>query len=351
MGEEIWLRRQRALAHFGEKALAENDIGALLKEACRLVADGLDSPISKVLKQLPDQQDLLLCADVGLPLALAVPGETTIPGDGKSAAGHAIKTGKPVVSHVPTETKFEAGEVVRKAGVVWSINVLIKCPDGPYGALEADRTDDRPYTADDIDFLTSYANLLGAAIQRRRTGERIEALLESQTLLFRELQHRVKNDLQVILSVISLQMNQPIGAEAKRQLESIRDRIDSLRIVHERLFSGRMAGQIDLAEYLRALSAGRFQMHGLDPRGAIRLEAAVATLPVDHDLAIAVGLDRSQAYRVARAADRRRGRVVARAGNAAGADLPAGRRVSRLVVTCTSGAGRGRASARARWSA
>lgn len=290
MEDDIWLRRQRALAHFGEKALAEDDVGALLEEACRLVAEGLDSPIAKVLKQLSDQTDLLLCATVGLPRALAVPGVTTIPGGDNSAAGHAIKTAEPVVSRVPTETRFEAGDVVRKAGVIWSINVLIRCPDGPYGALEADRTDERPFEPDDIDFLTTYANLLGAAIQRRRNGERIQALLQSQSLLFRELQHRVKNDLQVITSIISLQINQPIGGEAKRQLEGVRDRIDSLRIVHERLFSGTTAGQIDLAEYLRALSAGRFQMHGLDPRGAIRLETPRKPLNVDHDRAIAVGL-------------------------------------------------------------
>lgn len=290
MQDEIWLRRQQALARFGEHALISDDIGKLLGEACRLVADGLDSPIAKVLKQLPGREDLLLCASVGLPRSLAVPGETLVPGDGQSAAGHAVKTGKPVVSHVPTETRFEAGEIVRRAGVLWSINVLIRCKDGPYGALEADRTDERPYTEDDSNFLTSYANLLGAAIQRHRSAERIDALLRSQTLLFRELQHRVKNDLQVILSVISLQMNQPIGSDARQQLESVRDRIDSLRIVHERLFSGPASGQIDLAEYLRALGTGRFQMHGLDPKGEIRLEAPTLPLSVDHDLAIALGL-------------------------------------------------------------
>jgi len=289
MGDDVWLRRQQALARFGEKALATGDIGALLHEACLLVVQGLDSPIAKVLKKLPDGE-LLLCAAVGIPRSVAVTGETRIQGSTKSAAGYAIDTGKPVMSHVPDEQRFEAGDIVRQMQVCYSLNVLVRCEDGAYGALEADRTEDRPYTEDDIDFLTTYANLLGAAIQRHRTGERINALLRSQTLLFRELQHRVKNDLQVVLAVIALQLNQPLGEEAKQQLESIRDRIDSLRVVHERLFAGSATGQIDLAEYLRALATGRFRMHGLDPAGAIQLEAPTAPLDTDHDVAIALGL-------------------------------------------------------------
>lgn len=289
MSDDIWLRRQHALAEFGARALASSHIDGLLGEACRLVAQGLDSPIAKVLKQVPDD-GLLLCAAHGIPRDVAEPGKTRVSGDTKSAAGYSVKTRKPVLSHVASETRFDAGDIVRMMGVTYSINVPICCEDVPYGALEADRTDERPYNEDDVNFLLTYANVLGAAIQNHRNTQRIEALLGTQKLLFSELQHRVKNDLQIILILIELQQRRVTGEEAREHLNIILGRIDALRLVHERMFAGKSLDGVDLAEYLGLLSATRFQMHGLEPAGPIKLTTEIAPVTIDHDLAVSLGL-------------------------------------------------------------
>lgn len=287
---ETWLGRQEALARFGAQALRASDLPALLQEACSLVAQGLDASIAKVLEPVPGRGDLLLSAAVGLPPELAEPGMTRVPGGHNSAAGYALATGEPVISHIPSETRFEPSEIVLRAGVTYSANVLIQADSDRHGTLEVDRVDDRPFTKDDINFVATYANLLGAAIVRQRAAARVDELLREKELLLRELQHRVKNDLQVIMALVTLERREAAALEAQARLDSIRDRVDSLRLVHERLFARESVGRVELAEYLRTLSVSRFQMHGLDPKGPIRLELALAEVAIDHDRAVPVGL-------------------------------------------------------------
>jgi two-component sensor histidine kinase len=287
---EFWIRRQEALARFGAQALRSDDLDLTLNQACRLAAQGLEAPIAKVLVSIPEDDELLLCAAVGIPAAIAVPGMTRIPGDSKSAAGYAISTGKPVISDLAREDRFEISEIVRRIGALHSLNVLIQADDVKYGALEVDRVNDQRFTDGDVDFLQSYANLLGAAVMRHRTMTRINALLKEQELLFHELQHRVKNDFQVIVALIMLEQRRTQDFEARTRLDSIRTRVDSLRRVHDHLFAKKSVNQVDLPDYLRELAIDRFTMHGLDPAGPIRLHLDIAKILLDRDSAIAVGL-------------------------------------------------------------
>jgi two-component sensor histidine kinase len=125
---------------------------------------------------------------------------------------------------------------------------------------------------------------------RHRTMTRINALLKEQELLFHELQHRVKNDFQVIVALIMLEQRRTQNFEAKTRLDSIRARVDSLRRVHDHLFAKKSVSQVDLPDYLRELAIDRFTMHGLDPAGPIRLDVDIAKILLDRDSAIALGL-------------------------------------------------------------
>jgi two-component sensor histidine kinase len=66
--------------------------------------------------------------------------------------------------------------------------------------------------------------------------------------------------------------------------------VDSLRRVHDHLFTKKSVSQVDLPDYLRELAIDRFIMHGLDPAGPIRLDLDIAKFFLDRDSAIAVGL-------------------------------------------------------------
>jgi hypothetical protein len=120
-----WSEQQDALAEFGQFTLSSLDLDLILQRACELVARGLQAPIAKILQTLPGSDDLLIRAAVGLPPEIAVAGVTTVPGGRGSAAGYALLEGEPIISHIPTEIRFEVSEVVRRSNVVVSANVLI----------------------------------------------------------------------------------------------------------------------------------------------------------------------------------------------------------------------------------
>lgn len=282
-GYPDWRDRQAALADFGIQALRSLDLDSILRQGCIQVARGLGVPIAKVMQALPDRDELLVRAASGLSPDLAVQGETRIPGGDRSAAGYALTVNEPVICHIATETRFRVSEIVRRAGVAVSANVVIPTQDGPFGALEVDSLEERRFSPEDVDFLRIYAVLLGAAVERQRAGGAVLTLM-------RELQHRVKNDLQVVTALLSLESSRTDSFETRGRLESVASRVDSLRLVHERLFAGGQVGHVDLADYLRALVLGRLRMHGLDTDDRIKVNLKLDPVVADHDRAVSIGL-------------------------------------------------------------
>jgi two-component sensor histidine kinase len=122
--------------------------------------------------------------------------------------------------------------------------------------------------------------------ERERAGHESalqSSLAEKETLL-REIHHRVKNNLQLITSMINLQKNEvaSVGDFAAR-LES---RVRSMASVHEILYSATVAPVVDLAIHIERI-AKQFETAG---KGAAAIRYSAVTLPVPIDLAIPFGL-------------------------------------------------------------
>ena len=198
-----WLARQGALAAFGLAALQGDDLDVLLKVACEQVAAGLDVPMSKIATVVPGADTLLLKEAVGIPRTIAEPGRTSVPGGAGSAIGYALEARKPVLSTVATETRFEPSRVVLDSGVRSSANVVIWDGDEPFGVLEVDLPEPDVFNEHDLNFLQSYANLLGAAVTRLRLSKRATALAQERELIIGESIHRVKNILSVVQALAS----------------------------------------------------------------------------------------------------------------------------------------------------
>jgi two-component sensor histidine kinase len=284
---ERLLVQQAALADFGTRALRSDDLDSLLQEACEKVADCMHLHFSKVL-QLRPGGDLLICAGVGW--RPGVVGNVVIEGDHKSAPGFALETGKPVISEDLTkEDRFEIPQVLIDHEVKSSVNVIIQGEGEPFGVFEVDSREFRTFTKDDINFLQTYANLLAAAIDRHSVSRALQEAVESKDALFHELAHRVKNNLQVILSLIQLQSRRAKSPEAAEELSVIGNRVRTLRLVHEKLFGSGELDVIQLAEYLRELCSDLMHFHEDEGR-KIGLDLDVAPLRVSQQQAIPLGL-------------------------------------------------------------
>jgi len=103
--------------------------------------------------------------------------------------------------------------------------------------------------------LLSEQNRLITEQVRQRTEELARAMHEKETL-FKELHHRVKNNLQLILSIIRLQSNRAAERETVSELQTLQQRIATIAETHEILYQDGGSETVDMEHYLKALSHG-----------------------------------------------------------------------------------------------
>lgn len=113
--------------------------------------------------------------------------------------------------------------------------------------------------------------------------------LKERELLLQEVHHRVKNNLQMLSSLINMQMRKLKQDSARQALEEYQTRLQSIALVHEQLYQSGNHARVPLLGYLRSLLNNIFYSCGVEP--SIHLEAkgpTETTLPIDR--AIPVGL-------------------------------------------------------------
>src|SRR3954471_2632049 len=284
------LAQQAALAEFGEFALRTDDLDQILNEACRLVGQALGTDLAKVMERQADDRTLLVRAGVGWEPGLV--GRLEITTEEDTSTAHALATGEPVISpDLAREERFRVAGFVTEHGVRALANVPIRGADGrpPYGILEVDSRRPRRFTKSDTDFLRTYANLLAEAIERVRIVRELRSAVADKERLLRELQHRVKNNLQTVTSLVRLQERRSRSAEARRELRSVGRRIEVLSLVYEKLYDAGEVERVDLGTYLGELGAGLLRLHAGETPG-VRLRTEVESLVVPLDKAVPLGL-------------------------------------------------------------
>jgi PAS domain S-box-containing protein len=123
--------------------------------------------------------------------------------------------------------------------------------------------------------------------ERQNAQERLRQSLEEKDVLLREIHHRVKNNLQVISSLLSLQEDGELDDRATRRLAASRQRIRSMALVHERLYRSSDLARIDVSDYLDDLSDHLMRAHDA---GHVRFERHVEAGPLPVGRAIPLGL-------------------------------------------------------------
>jgi two-component sensor histidine kinase len=249
-------RRQKALADFGRQALLSRNLDAVYEDACVCVARGLGVEIAKIAVIQDDSDLLVLKGLVGLPERLARIGETKVPGGKNSAIGYAMELGRPVISDIATETRFDPSELVRKSGVRISANVVLWVDGKPYGGLEADSLAPWHATEADTDFLETYANLVSAAIQQQLFAGKVQTMLQERQVLLNEIFHRIKNLLANVLAIARRTASNSVTVEDFSK--AFEGRIAALSRAHDLLLTA-----LDQPAHLRDLLRLEFQAKGL----------------------------------------------------------------------------------------
>jgi len=119
--------------------------------------------------------------------------------------------------------------------------------------------------------------------------ERLRASLREKEALLKEIHHRVKNNMQVISSLVSLQANALTDPAVREAFQDVRDRVRSMALVHEKLYQSNSLASVEFAEYARSLLHYLWRAHGSAASG-VRLNFDLQPVAVPIELAVPCGL-------------------------------------------------------------
>jgi two-component system CheB/CheR fusion protein len=142
-------------------------------------------------------------------------------------------------------------------------------------------------------FLRDFRAMLDQLEQNRRflreARDGMEDSLREKEALLREIHHRVKNNLQIVSSLLSLQENAAADDSVKAVLRESGSRIRAMALVHELIYASDTLQSVNLADYLREIVSSLFRMYA-PPDGKISLSFDTEPVRVGLDSAILVGL-------------------------------------------------------------
>jgi len=294
VGPEKLRRHVRILADLAKLAGDPADLDVFLDRAVIQVARAVEIDHVKILRHRPATADLLIVAGVGW--KPGVVGTGTLPSDLRSPPGRSFQTAEPLcIRRLDRQQEFEHSDLLKEHGIVSLANVPILMDGAAWGVLEVDSTVERDFSEDTVEFMTAAGALIGAVVARQGRASSETQNLEAAAMearhndiLLREMQHRVKNNFQLILSSVSMQKRRYRSDETHRALDDISGRIQAISLAHDQLAPRHASQVVKLADYLRALCHSiRQQVESIE----IEIEADELELPVDRALALGLVLN------------------------------------------------------------
>ena len=259
------------------------------------LARGLDIGHTKVLRYDSTHGDLLLEAGVGWrPGAI---GTVRFAIDVASPAGRAYQTRLTTLIHdLPNSPEFRYSDFLREHAIVSLVNAPVVSGGVVWGVLEMDGTRSHQFSAGDARFLQVMANILGVAVERaadydvaRATATKVAAaaavVAEGQQIRLQEMQHRMKNNLAVVSSMLLLEQQQHGDPQVKQRLRGLMDRVGAIAMAHDQLDARPDKAAVELVPYLGQLAGNLALQHS-----GITVEQALEPVLVKLEQAVPLGL-------------------------------------------------------------
>ncbi|MFW6292551.1 MAG: transporter substrate-binding domain-containing protein [Spirochaetota bacterium] len=254
------------------------------------------------------------------------------PGDGSPRIARSLGTSRltRVGDALEIGVDPSLAQALRRDGARALAAAVVPVDGVPTGFLAFTATAPRAWTDHEIQTLEEHANLLTLILENETYQRLIEetntslatSLQEKETLL-KEVHHRVKNNLNVIVSLLRLQEDQINSVESARDaFEQSRNRIFSMALVHQSLYQSDSLADIELDEYLRSLI---HQLETVSPaHREIRYECDLEPVRIDVSNAVPCGIIINELVSNAQKhafGDSRAGEVVVSLSRAGGSSL------------------------------
>jgi NO-binding membrane sensor protein with MHYT domain/two-component sensor histidine kinase len=139
----------------------------------------------------------------------------------------------------------------------------------------------------ELQVIKAASSLAGIVIERKRAEEQVRASLAEKEVLLKEIHHRVKNNMQVISSMLNLQTGRIQDLRTREMFRDAQNRIKSMALIHERLYRQHTLARLDFAEYLRQLINNLVRSYRTS---SVELKLELDQVSVDIDTAVPCGL-------------------------------------------------------------
>ncbi|MBN1782317.1 hypothetical protein JW948_14380 [bacterium] len=126
-------------------------------------------------------------------------------------------------------------------------------------------------------------------VQRKKAEKKIKASLEEKEILLKEIHHRVKNNLQVISSLLYLQSKKARDNEALSMLKESQNRVKAMALIHEKLYQSEDIVHIDFAEYISSLTSYLIKSYRVNSDDIV-INKKIGNVEINIDKAIPCGL-------------------------------------------------------------
>ena len=135
----------------------------------------------------------------------------------------------------------------------------------------------------------TFTAILRDVTERVAAEEKIMNALREKEVLLKEIHHRVKNNLQVVASLLGLQSRSASDEQMRRMLLESQNRVHTMALLHECLYQSQNLSRIDFPDYIRQLVSHLYRSYEMQT-GQVRLETKLEQLYLDLDAAVACGL-------------------------------------------------------------
>jgi len=139
------------------------------------------------------------------------------------------------------------------------------------------------YLVNQFIILTSYSEnqVKKANLELEKQNRIVQAQHEEKTIMLKEIHHRVKNNLQVISSLLRLQSYEIDEESTRLHFQDAVYRVIAMALIHEKMYQNKNLGQIDLRDYLESLAAGLIDTYASNSKVTIQIESGISSLGND----------------------------------------------------------------------
>lgn len=184
------------------------------------------------------------------------------------------------------ETVGIALSSIKDESVIGKAEFRLLCKDGGYLWVE---TYGKTILNEQTGKLDEIITITRDISERREVEHKLKKSLEEKEMLLKAIHHRVKNNLMVISSLLSLQSGYVKDGETREMFQESQDRARAMALIHERLYQFSNLKNINFGNYIQTLSKELLDTYSND-RAKIKLVIEVSQIMIDVDTAIPLGL-------------------------------------------------------------